>query len=241
VAQATMNARRWWRLQQEVAAAVDRVALCSELDATRSGLGNVALIPNGYDPPAPPLGRDQVAEPPSLLLVGNYLYPPNADAADFLVTSILPRIIERRPDVTLRLVGEANDAVARLDRPPAVTVVGRVDDLRPELARADLIVVPVRYGSGTRVKILEAAAHRIPVVSTTLGAEGLGFENDRHLLVADDPGAFASACLRLLEDLPLRRRLVDEAEKEFLARFPWSSVRGQIRTLVLDVAGVTSP
>jgi glycosyltransferase involved in cell wall biosynthesis len=237
-AQARMNATRWSRLQRSVADVVDRVALCSELDAARSGLANVALVPNGYDAPAHPVGRVEVGDPPSLLLAGNYFYPPNADAAAHLVSAILPRIRERDDGVTLRLVGEANDSVAGLHRPPEVTVVGRVDAMEPELARADLVVVPVRYGSGTRVKILEAAAHRIPVVSTTLGAEGLGFEDGRHLLVADDPGGFASACLRLLEEPELRRRLVDEAEKQFLARFQWSSVRRQIRALALEVVGV---
>ena len=73
-----------------------------------------------------------MAETPTLLLAGNYLYPPNADAAAFLVAGILPRITARRPDVALRLVGEASDAVAGLDRPPAVSVVGRVESMEPE-------------------------------------------------------------------------------------------------------------
>jgi hypothetical protein len=236
VAQAKMNARRWTRLQRTVAGAVDRVALCSELDATRSGLRNVVVVPNGYDAPAHPVGREEVARPPSLLLAGNYLYPPNADAACFLVTEILPRLRARIGEAVLRLVGEPNDAVSRLDRPPEVSVVGRVPSMESELEQADLIVVPVRYGSGTRVKILEAAAQRIPIVSTTIGAEGLDFEDGRHLLLADDAEGFASACARLLDQPQLRRRLVDEAERAFLARFQWSSVRRQIRALALDVS-----
>jgi glycosyltransferase involved in cell wall biosynthesis len=239
--QATMNAARWARLQRSVSGAVERVALCSDLDATRSGLANVAVIPNGYDAPAHPVGRPAVADPPTLLLAGNYLYPPNADAAGFLVTEILPLLGQHVGPVRIRLVGEPNESVDALGRPPEVSVVGHVASMEPELARADVVVVPVRYGSGTRVKILEAAAQRIPVVSTTLGAEGLGFEDGRHLLVADTAAAFAAACGRLLRDPELRARLVDEAEREFLARFQWSSVRAQIRELVLDVAGVASP
>jgi polysaccharide biosynthesis protein PslH len=239
--QAQMNAARWARLQKTVAADVDRVTLCSDLDASRSGLGNVVVVPNGYDPPDPPAGRDEIADPPRLLLAGNFLYPPNADAARFLVTDILPLLKQSRPDVTVRLVGEPNEAVARLDAPPDVSVAGRVETMEPELARADLVVVPVRYGSGTRVKIIEAAANRIPVVSTTLGAEGLGFESGRELLVADTPQDFADACVRLLADPELRRSLADEAEKAFRARFQWSSVRDRIRALALDVAGLVSP
>jgi glycosyltransferase involved in cell wall biosynthesis len=235
-AQAKTNATRWSRFQRSVAGTVDRVVLCSELDAKRSGLANVAVVPNGYDAPTHPVGREEVGDPPNLLLAGSFGYPPNADAASFMVSSILPRIRARMTAVTLRLVGEPSDSVARLDRPPDVTVVGRVPAMEPELARADLVVVPLRYGSGTRVKILEAAAHRIPVVSTTLGAEGLGFEDGQHLLVADDAEGFASACVRLLEQPQLRRRLVDEAEKAFLAHFQWQGAGERIRTVVRSVS-----
>ncbi len=239
-AQAKMNARRWSDLQRAVAGSVDRVALCSGLDATRSGLTNVVVVPNGYDAPAHPVGRPDVARPPTLLLAGNYLYPPNADAAGFLVSEILPHLRARVGEVMVRLVGEPNGSVNGLHRPPEVCVVGRVASMEPELERADLVVVPVRYGSGTRVKILEAAAQRIPIVSTTLGAEGLGFEDGRHLLLADGAEEFASACARLLDRPELRRHLVDEAEREFRARFQWSSVRRQIRALALDVSRSTS-
>ena len=116
-----------------------------------------------------------------MLLAGSFSYPPNADAAHYFVSNILPLIRRNRPDVTLRLVGEPTASVTALAGDPAVTVVGWVPDIEVELARADVAVVPLRYGSGTRVKILEAAAHRIPVVSTTIGAEGLGFEDGRHL------------------------------------------------------------
>jgi glycosyltransferase involved in cell wall biosynthesis len=144
-------------------------------------------------------------------------------------------------DVTLRLVGEPTDAIGRLDRDPGVSVVGWVPAMTDELARADLVVVPLRYGSGTRLKILEAAAHRIPVVSTTLGAEGLHFENGRHLLLADDPEAFAAACIRLLTEPALRDRLVDEAQRVFLAQYQWSGIGGRIEALVRSVAHQSGP
>ena len=81
-----------------------------------------------------------------------------------------------------------------------MTVVGQVPDIDTELARADVVLVPIRFGSGTRLKILEAFAHRIPVVSTSLGAEGLDAVDEHHLLIADTPNAIAAACARLLED-----------------------------------------
>ena len=235
-AQASLNATRWSRFQRTVAAAVDRVVLCSDLDAERSRLTNVAVVPNGYQAPALPPGRTQVGDPPTLLLAGYFSYPPNADAAQFMVADILPRSRERRPDTVLRLVGEPSDSVAGLDQTPGVSLVGWVTTMEGELARADIVVVPLRYGSGTRLKILEAAAHRIPVVSTTIGAEGLGFEDNHHLLIADDAATFATACLRLLEEPPLRRRLADEAEKAFLTEYQWPGTRQRIMTLVRALA-----
>ena len=113
--------------------------------------------------------------------------------------------------------------VQRQHRPPAVTVVGTVPAMEPELARADVAVVPIRYGSGTRLKILESFAHRVPVVSTTIGAEGLEVVDGVHLLLADDPDAFAAACQRLLTEPDLRKRLVDAAEELYRERFERSA------------------
>lgn len=240
-AQAALNATRWERFQKTVADDVAGVVLCSELDAERSGMANVTVVPNGYEAPDRPLGRREVSSPPTALLAGSYAYPPNADAAQYFVSAILPRIRNRLRGVTLRLVGEPTDAVARLDREPGVSVVGWVPAMADELARADLVVVPLRYGSGTRLKILEAAAHRIPVVSTTLGAEGLHFENGRHLLVADDPEAFAAACIRLLTEPDLRGRLVDEAERLFRAQYQWTGIGRRIEALVHAVAHQSGP
>ena len=161
-AQASLNATRWSRFQHSVAQEVDRVVLCSELDAGRSGLLNVSVVPNGYEAPTHPRDDQPVADPPSLLLAGSFCYPPNADAATFFVSDILPALTARTGTVTLRLVGEPNEAVTRLSQTPGVTVVGWVPVMDDELARADLVVVPLRFGSGTRVKILEAGPSASP-------------------------------------------------------------------------------
>jgi glycosyltransferase involved in cell wall biosynthesis len=109
--------------------------------------------------------------------------------------------------------------------------------MEPELARADLAVVPVRYGGGTRLKILESFAHRVPVVSTTVGAEGLDVEDGVHLLLADEPDDFALACERLLTDAALRSRVVDAAHERYLQRYESSVARQRIRRVAADVAG----
>lgn len=230
---------RAWRLQARqtsLARQVDRVTVCSEADRARLPVANVTVIPNGFDAPDCPLGRDEVGDPPTLLLPGLFFYGPNADAASWLDAEIFPLVRAQLPEARLRLVGQAPAWFARFDHRPAVTVVGHVDSMEPELHMADVVVVPIRYGSGTRVKILEAFAHRIPVVSTTIGAEGLGLEHGRHLLLADDAESFAQNCVLLLERPDLRRELVEAAHRIFLERHQWSFACDRIRALALDLA-----
>jgi glycosyltransferase involved in cell wall biosynthesis len=233
VLQARHNAIRWSRFQGAVARSVDTVVLCSSDDLERAGFANAVVVPNGYEPPAHPVGRIEVGDPPTILFQGSMRYGPNTDGARWFVTDIGPRIRAHLPDVRIRLVGDPDGSVTSLDSPPAVTVVGFVPSIEPELSGADVVVVPLRYASGTRLKILEALAHRIPVVSTTMGAEGLGLEPGRHLLVADDAEGFAAACVRLLTEPALRERLVDEGQAVFLANHQWSRARQLIRALAL--------
>ncbi len=108
--------------------------------------------------------------------------------------------------------------------------------MEEELARASVAVVPIRYGSGTRVKILESFAHRVPVVSTTLGAEGLDVEDGVHLLLADGPEEFAAATVRLLGDPQLRVGLTEAAEAHYLERYDGRLADQGVRRLVEEVA-----
>jgi glycosyltransferase involved in cell wall biosynthesis len=220
--QALLDARRWRGLQKSISRSAEAVAVCSRLDAARLDVPNAVVVTNGYDDAVAPAGRLEVSAPPTLLLAGVLFYPPNADGARWLGRQVLPHLRRLVPDVRLRLVGATWPPVQELHDPPAVTVVGRVPDMLPELREADAIVVPIRFGSGTRVKILEAFAHRIPVVSTTLGAEGLEVEHERHLLLADTPEDFASACSRVLTDPALRERLADAGEHLFRSSYTWS-------------------
>ncbi len=236
-AQARLNARDWDALQRASASRVARSLLCSDVDVRRSGLLDATIVPNAYERPEQPLGRTKVAEPPVILFQGSLEYGPNADAATWLADELAPRITSRVPAATIRLVGTAPPGLSeQLSRHPAITVVGRVPDMGPELARADLAVAPLRSGSGTRLKILESMAHRIPVVSTTLGAEGLDIEEGTHYLRADDPDSFADACQRLLTDTNLRSRLVDAAEERYLQRYEWELVKERIKDIAQAVA-----
>jgi glycosyltransferase involved in cell wall biosynthesis len=176
-----------------------------------------------------------VRVPPTVLFPGTLRYPPNADAAGYLAGEVGPVLRTLVPDVRIRLVGRGTEALSGLDDPPRLTMVGQVEDIEAELAGADVIVVPLRFGSGTRLKILEAFAHRLPVVSTTLGAEGLGVEDGVHLLLGDTPTDLAAACARLLTDETLRAELTSRAHQHYLDRFESQMVEGRIASLATSV------
>ena len=218
--------------------------VCSELDAERAragGVPRVEVVANAYRLVSDPVGRIQVSDPPTVLFQGTLRYPPNAEAARFLVREVGPHLRRLVPDVRIRLVGTPAAGLASLGDPPAVTLVGQVPDIADELARADLVVVPLRFGSGTRLKVLEAFAQKVPVVSTTLGAEGLGVQDGVHLLLADTPEGLAEACARLLADEALRERMVEQAHQLFCLQFAEEIVAGQVAALARQVAGVDQP
>lgn len=234
--QARINSSRWRALQFSVSDSVERVVLCSDLDAARFARRNVSIIPNGYERPKEHAGGAEVGVPPTILLQGSLEYGPNADAARWLVEDIAPLVRREIPNARVRLVGKPDRSVERLQRPGEVDVVGLVPSMLPELATADLVAVPLRYGSGTRIKILEAFAHRIPVVSTPLGAEGLGAIPGIHLLEADNAQAFAARCVQALRDIDLRKRLSEAAEDLYLSNFQWSSIGERIKELFKETS-----
>lgn len=238
--QAKLNGSDWRRYQRSVAARVDRIAVPSELDAARSTLSNITVVPNAYPRPRRPAGNPAADGPPVVLFQGSLGYPPNIDAAKWLAVAVAPRIRAAVPAAEVRLVGRPATNVAQLHQPGVLTVVGEVPSMEEELARASVAVVPVRYGGGTRVKILESFAHRVPVVSTTLGAEGLDVEDGVHLLLADDPEEFAAATVRLLRDPGLRVRLTEAAETLYLDRYDGRVADEAVRRLLEDVAGLST-
>jgi glycosyltransferase involved in cell wall biosynthesis len=231
--------RRWRRLHRRAAGRTRTIVVCSQLDADRlrkSGVHRAEVVPNGYGRVDEPVGRVAVESPPTILFQGTLRYPPNAQAARYLVEEVGPLLRDLIPDARIRLVGPGTPAMSALDDPPRVTMVGQVPDIGVELARADLVVVPIRFGSGTRVKILEAFAQRVPVVSTTLGAEGLDAQDGEHLLIGDSPDSIAAACARLLTDSQLRQRIVDSAHKLFLERYQRDRVVEAVRRVAREAA-----
>ena len=175
----------------------------------------VAVVPNAVDTnyfrPT-----EVVPEPDRLVFTGTMNYRPNIDAVAYFVRHILPAIVRARPNARLTIVGAYPTEDVRSLESPRVHVVGRVPDIRPYLAVASVVVIPLRTGSGTRLKLIEALAMAKPVVSTSLGAEGIPVRDGEHLLVADGPSAFAESVVRLLRDTALARAL-GQAGREYAA------------------------
>jgi len=162
-------------------------------------------------PAAEDAGPDSARK--SLLFVGNLNYLPNYDALVYLQEAVLPALLERMPDVRVTIVGrspatdEARAAIERLRRVPQFDFEFDVPDCAPFYRRCAVSISPIRLGGGTRVKILEAFAQRLPVVSTTKGCEGLDVRHGEHLLIADEPAAFAQRCAEAMADAALWTRL----------------------------------
>jgi polysaccharide biosynthesis protein PslH len=182
----------------------------------------VSVSPVGVDcayfrpPPVPP------RKTADLLFVGHFDHPPNPDAVRFLLGEVLPRLGRR---VRVRIVGRAIPAdLATLAAPGVLDVAGPIDDLRPELAGAAVVVAPVRFGTGMRGKVLEALAMARPVVTTSLGAEGFGATSGRHLLIADGAPAFADAVRRVLDDTSFSVRLGSQGRALVESRFDWDAI-----------------
>jgi glycosyltransferase involved in cell wall biosynthesis len=229
--------RRWEAVQHELVATASWAVVCSEVDRKRlGGEGRIAVIPNAYDGQPVP-HRD--ATHPVMTLISLLRYAPNADAAIYLAEEVLPLVRRRHPDVELRIVGRHDTNLESLATIPGVTLTGFVEDVSDELARADVIAAPIRFGSGTRVKLLEAFASRVPVVTTTLGCEGLWVEDGVHVLIGDDPATFAGWVCSLIEDPALGQRLADEAHELWRDRYTGDRVRRMIIDLARGVTGST--
>lgn len=226
------NAVAWRRFQRTIAAAVDAVTVCSGEDCRRLGSPNCLVLPNGV--PAAPVPDRVAHEARTLLFVGLFGYEPNADAAEFLVREVVPLIRKEIPEVQLRLVGRSTPRIERL-ADPGVVVVGEVPDVADEYARAGVAVAPIRFGGGTRIKIIEAFARRVPVVSTTMGAEGLGVRDGVELLLADDAASFARACVRLIEDNRARADLTSAAYECYEQRFSQAAISRHVDEILAAV------
>ena len=229
------------RFERNAFATVDAVVVCSEVEASmlRATLPpeRVWVVPNGADLARfSPSGIAPV--PGRLLFFGRLDYFPNRDAIEHFAQDILPEIRKAHPDVEFHVAGAGGDEAlgALLQRVPGTVFHGRVEDLGALVQTAAVVVVPLRSGGGTRLKILEALAAGRPLGSTTVGAEGLDLSEGVDLLVADAPTTFAAAVVQLLDNPSAALDIGANGRAAVQRRYDWQ----QIETSVAEQLGVIS-
>jgi glycosyltransferase involved in cell wall biosynthesis len=189
------------------------------------GARHTFLVPNGVDCAAH-VSADRAPDrrAPLIVFVGTMSWMPNASAAVYLCRDFLPAVQRQIPDARVRIIGRDPSAeLLALAHLPGVEVVGGVPDVRPHLNEASLLAVPLDTGGGTRLKILEAFAAGLPVVSTAVGSEGIDASDGEHLLVAERD-QFPDTVVRLLSDADLAERLAHNAKQLALSRYDWNII-----------------
>jgi len=193
-----------------------------------------AVVPNGADLQylVPAI---ETPTPRRMVFVGSMGYGPNVDAVEYFVHQILPQIVRHHQDAHLTIVGGgAGPAVSRLVG-PHVSVTGWVPDVRPYVRSASVVVVPLRIGSGTRLKVLEALAMGKAIVSTPLGSEGIDVRDGEHVLIADDPRAFVQATTRIFADQTLMAALGRNGRRLVEQQYSWDAAGRSLRALYAEV------
>ncbi len=195
----------------------------------------IEVIPNGVDTDLyQPLTAS--AHSPKLLYVGNMGYRPNIDAMLYFCQEIYPKIRQELSQLEMWIVGVNPSPEIKQLAGNGVHVTGRVDDVRPLYQESSVCVVPLRAGGGTRLKILEAMALGRPVVSTSIGCEGLEVVDGEHLYVADTPDLFAQRTLLLLTDTEERQRIITQAREFVVSHYDWDSISDRLLQVYSDVA-----
>jgi glycosyltransferase involved in cell wall biosynthesis len=186
-----------------------------------------AVIPNGVDTDY--FGSSaQPTEPGAILFFGAINYYPNTDGLLFFLDEVFPGVKREHPNARLYIVGQLPPPSITERAGKDVIVTGLVEDLRPYLERATVVIAPLRIGGGTRLKIVEAMAGGKPVVSTRIGAEGLEVSDGGDILLADRAEDFARAVGRVLGDVALARRLGEAARHSAVSRYTWRAAAGRL-------------
>jgi glycosyltransferase involved in cell wall biosynthesis len=198
--------------------------------------GQLAVIPNGVDLET---RRPGLAEPVADTIVfnGSLAYQANLEGFQFFYFQVLPLIWNARANVKIIVTGSLNNVnLDWLTPDPRIVLTGYLDDARCSVASSWISIAPLLDGGGTRLKILEAMALGTPVIATTKGAEGLEIVPGEHLLIENEPEAFASACIRLLGTPGLRRRLTERAHRLVEAKYGWQQIGHRFRDMVEETA-----
>jgi glycosyltransferase involved in cell wall biosynthesis len=242
-------------IERQAVQAVDQVWVCSNEDerllgALYGATAPIRVVPNGLDIDGYNAVHNGVCARPKTVLVNDkavifpamFAYSPNARSADFLIEQVFPRLLATAPNCQLLLIGgmPTPQMIEAAIKESRIVVTGAVPDVRPYLAAASLMIVPLFEGSGTRYKILEAFAAKVPVISTAQGAQGLEVEDGKYLLIAESAGEFADAAKRLWADKRLAHELTESALALVKERYSWQAVSRSIEKAVNELTTTSS-
>lgn len=226
-------------LERQAVRCAHRTLVCADGDARLlsrlAGVrpDRVMTVPNGVA--AGPVRHARADRGAVFLMVGIYSYEPNAEGAAFFVREVWPHVLAKRPDAQLWLVGSAGERIPMPSPMPAgVKVLGFVDDLDAMYEKSAVVVCPILTGGGTRVKLIEAAMRGMPIVSTTIGAEGLSLQSEQEILLRDQPGELADACLGLVADPARAQALGDRALKAAQALYDRERISARLAAAMRD-------
>jgi glycosyltransferase involved in cell wall biosynthesis len=235
-----LQARRLFEYERDVCRAVRHVVAVSDNDAQifreTFGAPRVSAIPTGVDidyfrnPAAPP------APVADLVFVGSMDWMPNIDGMKWFVAEILPLIRRRVPECSVAIVGRTPvpEIVEMVRCDSRIQVTGTVPDVRPYLWGSKLSIVPLRIGGGTRLKIYESMAARTPIVSTTIGAEGLEVQAGENVYLADTAESFAERCVELLTAPDRRAGMAEAAWGMVAAKYSWETVTAEFERILVS-------
>lgn len=224
---AGLLAYKWKKREQKAADQYSWLAVCSEEDRKQAGHPDrTVVIPNGYvRPQAEPVWHDRTGK--ILGFMGYVGYGPNRHGLEWFVRQVWPRVLQRIPEARVHVMGHVPDP-GPFSRVDGLDLLGYVENTEDEMAHWSAMVVPLRVGGGTRLKILDAFSKKCPVVSTRTGAYGLNICHGKNIFLADQPDAFADQCVRLLNTPSLGRSLAENGWQLFCDQYTWEKVGERI-------------
>ncbi len=219
--------RKTLSVERQLCQRMQYCLVCSENDAKELAAiaprSQVEVIPNGVEPERPALSG--AADKPSLVFIGAMDYMPNYQGILHFCEQVLPRIEQEISDIKLNIIGRNPIAAVRqLAHKPNIQLLDKVENIHSVLHPEQILVVPLKVGGGTRLKILDAMSLRLPVVATSVGAEGLALTPGEQILIADEPQEMAQQIIRLYNDNKLRERLIDNAYQCIKQQYDWNII-----------------
>jgi len=196
------------------------------------------LIPNGVDSNyfSP---RKTASDPYSMVFVGMMKYTPNYDGINFFLDDIFPKILDVYPDATITIIGKNPPSSVTRRANKNIIVTGFVEDTRPYIDKSSVYIVPLRMGGGTRLKIMEALSMKIPLVTTSIGCEGIDLVNGHSALIADKPQVFADKIMELFANKKLASRLTENGYQLMMDKYRWENIGKRLEAAYKEVTGLS--